>query len=268
MEFVASQKPGSPLAILQQPTQGFNASTVAVSPPQTSPPQNVSPFNLEANPISIAAQAPSSADPNFSSTTTQNNHKTQPARSTSFRDLQSHWSQPFVEVLAARGIISGYTDGTFQPDRDIQASHFSLMLNQAKLYRLKVLQRELGIIASSAAQVSPPSIDENLQAASLYPTAETEAALLINTHDIRTRAQAAVFIYRNLQAPLVSTIPATEKFAAQVSLASIHPGRNSEPTFSESEEKQKSPGGSDTFQWPRTKPNWVAQDWERIQTNS
>lgn len=274
MELAASQKPGSPLAILQQPTKGFNASAVgaarvAVSPQQVSPPLPVTAPQLESTPIAIVNQAvnqaPSFAEPALHSSPTQSNPEIQQAipvkaiasGTTSFRDLQSHWSQPFVELLATRGIISGYGDGTFQPDRDIQAAHFSMMLRQAKFYRLKVLQRELGIVSSSAPQASPPPLDRNLQAAT-YPTAESEAALLLRTHDIRTRAQAAVFIYRNLQATMVSQAPATKSLEIHATPIS-RPWHSPEPTFSESEERQESPGLSDPFQWSKIEPDWVAQ---------
>lgn len=261
MELVASQKPGSPLAVLQQPTKGFDASTVAASSRQIATPQPTNPGQVAAAPI--AERTPSFTEPPSSPNASPHNAGTQaipPARNASFKDLQSHWSQPFVELLAARGIISGYSDGTFQPDRDIQAAHFGMMLHQAKLYRLKVLQRDQGLVASSTVPISPPPLDSNLKASIIAPTTETEAATLLRTHEIRTRAQAAVFIYRDLQAPLVSQIPAqisTEPQVIPVSSTSWHPA---EPTFSESEidEQQESPRLSATFQWS-VDSDWVAQ---------
>ncbi len=268
MEIVASQKPGSPLAILQQPTQGFNALTVAVSSPQTAPPpQPGSPTPLKTNRISlITTQAPSFAQPALSSTASQGNAAMQQAiptqppsfKATSFKDLQSHWSQPFVELLAARGIVSGYTDGTFQPDRNIQAAHFGIMLHQAKLYRLKVRRREQAMVISSTTQISPPSLHEPLSASTTSPIAETEATDLLRSHNIRTRAQAAVFIYRNLQAPLVGNASATDSLAVQTAPAS-RPWQILEPTFSESDEDQTSPGLSEAYQWSVIEPDWVAQ---------
>lgn len=260
MELAASQKAGSPLAILQQPTKGFKASTTAASPQQAAP-QPVSPAHLATATISPAEEVPSFAAPNHG-TTTQGNIASQPVISintTPFRDLQSHWSQPFVELLAARGIISGYADGTFQPDRDIQAAHFGMMLHQAKLYRLKVLQRELGVVASSTIPVSPPSITKSLRASTSATVPETEAAILLQTHDIRTRAQAAVFIYRNLQDPIVSQVPSTtESFAAQT-IPISQSGSAPQPTFSGRDEDQQSPRLSETFQWSTIEPDWVAQ---------
>ncbi len=253
MEVVASQKPGSPMAILQQPTQGFNASAIAVSPEPTAPTvQSVSSASFKSATIPLVA--PSFAEPNLSSA--PGNAEIQqlmPTRNTSFRDLQSHWSQPFVELLATRGIISGHVDGTFQPDRKIQATHFGMMLHQAKLYRLQVLQRELGMVASSTLPVSP-SMSRALEASSSM--AETEAAVLLRTHDIRTRAQAAVFIYRNLQAPIVGQIPTTKSIEAQATPIST-PSQHPEPTFSEVE--RVSPGLSEPFQWSTVDPEWIAQ---------
>ena len=41
---------------------------------------------------------------------------TVPASAALFSDLDSHWSKTDVETVAARGLVRGYTDGTFKPD--------------------------------------------------------------------------------------------------------------------------------------------------------
>ncbi len=38
---------------------------------------------------------------------------------TKFKDVNNHWSAMYVCLLTARGAISGYADGTFQPDRQV-----------------------------------------------------------------------------------------------------------------------------------------------------
>ena len=42
-----------------------------------------------------------------------------------FRDLENHWSKSYVEALKARGILNGYPDGTFQPDRTVTRAEFA-----------------------------------------------------------------------------------------------------------------------------------------------
>ena len=41
---------------------------------------------------------------------------TAPASAALFSDLENHWSRDDVETVAARGLVKGYTDGTFKPD--------------------------------------------------------------------------------------------------------------------------------------------------------
>lgn len=49
----------------------------------------------------------------------------------SFSDLNGHWAEALILSLTAKGIISGYPDGTFQPDRPISRAEFSAILCRA-----------------------------------------------------------------------------------------------------------------------------------------
>ncbi|MEW6492132.1 MAG: family 10 glycosylhydrolase [Cyanobacteriota bacterium] len=53
------------------------------------------------------------------------------ASTTRFSDIQSHWARLFIEGLAARGIISGFPDGTFRPDRPMSRAEFTAVLQKA-----------------------------------------------------------------------------------------------------------------------------------------
>lgn len=281
MEIVASQKPGSPLAILQQPTREFEATAIAASPKSpASTPQPIRAAQTVEAPSSLSQQAPGSQQaPDFSSPSLSESaavpklNAALPVSAASFSDLQSHWSQPFVELLATRGIVSGFADGTFQPDGSIQAAHFGMMLRQAKLYRLSVLQRELGLVARSTVS---SSFGDRITT-SAPAVAESEAAMLLQTHDIRTRAQAAVFIYRNLQEPIVgqATPPSTWRALEPTSAPAISvpaiaapaisvPAIDDQPSLSplsprEPSPSQSSPRLSEAFQWSTVEPEWVAQ---------
>jgi uncharacterized lipoprotein YddW (UPF0748 family) len=48
-----------------------------------------------------------------------------------FPDIQGHWSQRFIEALTDRGIISGFPDGTFQPDRPLSRAQFAALIAKA-----------------------------------------------------------------------------------------------------------------------------------------
>ncbi|MCX5970290.1 MAG: S-layer homology domain-containing protein [Coprothermobacterota bacterium] len=49
----------------------------------------------------------------------------------SFSDLNEHWAEALILSLTAKGIISGYPDGTFQPDRLVSRAEFSAILCRA-----------------------------------------------------------------------------------------------------------------------------------------
>lgn len=48
-----------------------------------------------------------------------------------FSDVSGHWAAPYIEKAAEKGIVSGYTDGTFQPDRSVTRAEFITMMNAA-----------------------------------------------------------------------------------------------------------------------------------------
>ncbi|MBZ8179996.1 glycoside hydrolase family 10 protein [Oscillatoria salina] len=50
---------------------------------------------------------------------------------TTFPDIQTHWAKPFIEGLAKRGIVSGFPNGTFRPDRAMSRSEFAAILVKA-----------------------------------------------------------------------------------------------------------------------------------------
>ncbi len=52
-----------------------------------------------------------------------------------FSDISGHWAEESIHRLAARGAVSGYPDGTFQPGKSVTRSEFVTMLVQA--FRLK-----------------------------------------------------------------------------------------------------------------------------------
>jgi hypothetical protein len=49
----------------------------------------------------------------------------------SLSDVSGSWAEPFIQVLAQKGIIYGYPDGTYQPDRLVTRAEFAALLNRA-----------------------------------------------------------------------------------------------------------------------------------------
>ncbi|MGD2184152.1 glycoside hydrolase family 10 protein [Lusitaniella coriacea] len=48
-----------------------------------------------------------------------------------FSDTENHWAKPFIEALAAQGIISGFPDGTFKPNQTVNRAQFAAILTSA-----------------------------------------------------------------------------------------------------------------------------------------
>jgi len=48
-----------------------------------------------------------------------------------FRDLVGHWSAPFVEALAEKGLVKGFLNGTFKPDSQVTRAQFAALIAAA-----------------------------------------------------------------------------------------------------------------------------------------
>lgn len=48
--------------------------------------------------------------------------------SASFRDISNHWAREYIEKLQKAGIVNGYADGTFRPDKPITRAEVAAML--------------------------------------------------------------------------------------------------------------------------------------------
>src|SRR5919199_3143309 len=53
------------------------------------------------------------------------------ASSPRFLDIQNHWARLFIEGLVTQGMISGFPDGTFRPDRAMSRAEFAAVLQKA-----------------------------------------------------------------------------------------------------------------------------------------
>jgi parallel beta-helix repeat protein len=45
-----------------------------------------------------------------------------------FADIQGHWAAPFITGLASRGLVAGYSNGTFRPDAPMTRAEYASML--------------------------------------------------------------------------------------------------------------------------------------------
>ncbi|MCL1465310.1 DUF1565 domain-containing protein [Argonema galeatum] len=51
--------------------------------------------------------------------------------SSAFADIEGHWAKPYIEALAAKGIIAGFSDGTFRPREPVNRAQFAVIINKA-----------------------------------------------------------------------------------------------------------------------------------------
>lgn len=49
-----------------------------------------------------------------------------------FRDVKpDYWATPFIQALAKKGMVAGYKDGTFRPEKPVERDEFAAMIRQA-----------------------------------------------------------------------------------------------------------------------------------------
>lgn len=65
---------------------------------------------------------------------------TVPAFAVNYSDLKNHWAKEYMEDLAAKGLLSGYTDGTMKPDKNITAGETLTFLS--RMYSVSELEAE------------------------------------------------------------------------------------------------------------------------------
>lgn len=54
------------------------------------------------------------------------------AQQTTFPDVsKDYWASPFIENLAAKGIVRGYPDGSFRPQQSVDRDEFAAIIRQA-----------------------------------------------------------------------------------------------------------------------------------------
>lgn len=114
------------------------ASPSAVLPPVTrpaDPPPPVTPVPSPAAPVTPLAAVPvaPAAAPVAESPRAEPAPVASPTASpVSFPDVpENYWARPYIEALAAREILTGFPDGTFQPNDPITRAEFAALVKQA-----------------------------------------------------------------------------------------------------------------------------------------
>lgn len=53
-----------------------------------------------------------------------------PAEGAAYTDIANHWAKDDIQFVSGQGIISGFGDGTFKPDRNVTRAEFASMINR------------------------------------------------------------------------------------------------------------------------------------------
>lgn len=59
----------------------------------------------------------------------------------SYSDLSGHWAKTYIEDLVSRDLLSGYSDGTMRPDKNMTTCELLVLLS--RLYSLTDIQKEM-----------------------------------------------------------------------------------------------------------------------------
>jgi hypothetical protein len=57
-------------------------------------------------------------------------YELEPSNTAAFTDIEDHWAKDYITALAANKIISGYPDGTYQPERPVTRAEMVTMLTR------------------------------------------------------------------------------------------------------------------------------------------
>jgi hypothetical protein len=54
-----------------------------------------------------------------------------PSYAAGFSDISGHWAKDYINSAIGKGVVKGYTDGTFKPDKPVTRAEFASMVNKA-----------------------------------------------------------------------------------------------------------------------------------------
>ncbi|KAM3097078.1 S-layer homology domain-containing protein [Phormidesmis sp. 146-35] len=139
-----------------QPDSGFDLSSLLSSPaPVASPVPSVAASPVEREGIQPSVVAPASPMPGVPTVDPPNQNFTiapvpipqtgsavtpaspvpaspPPPRVTGFSDVPAtYWANPYIAELTQRGILQGFPDGTFQPDKPVTRAEFAGIVSKA-----------------------------------------------------------------------------------------------------------------------------------------
>ena len=111
------------LSLATLPTGAAPESPLPSLPADPPPEETTSASKSQPDTATESACAATAIAPPESATTPQLNSNQ------SFDDLQDHWARLYVDALARRGVLQGFPDGNFRPDRPLSRAEFAVLLH-------------------------------------------------------------------------------------------------------------------------------------------
>lgn len=127
-----------------------------------------------------------------------------------FADLTNHWAEANISELIASGVIDGYPDRTFQPDKSVTRAEFVKLLLTA--FRLDVKPADVAGYADSAKHWAK----DYIAAAQAQGIASGYDAKTFGPDDLITREQMAAMI---VKAAKLADVQTTHSFTDQSSVS-------------------------------------------------
>ena len=65
-----------------------------------------------------------------------------PTFATTFRDVQNHWAKSYIDIASTYNAVSGYTDGSFKPNDNIQRIEFIAIIINSQGTNVRALSKD------------------------------------------------------------------------------------------------------------------------------
>lgn len=120
----------------------------------------------------------------------------------SYKDINGHWAEKYLEDLAGRGLLTGYQDGTMRPNNDMTTCQLMVLLS--RLYTLTTVQKELiaddydSVVKETVSSTSSWAYDSLAICLAAGIVTEDELKTLNLSSDVQ-KEQFALFLTRALQ---------------------------------------------------------------------
>lgn len=138
-----------------------------------------------------------------------------------FSDMAGHWAEPWVDQWSSQGLITGYPDGTFGPERTVTQAEFAALLNRALGFALPPGELEI-LFPGEFLHWYDEIIATAVHAGYIPPPANGDPAT--NPDDPLTRGEIAVMLAAALRLRVKDTEGALAGFGDAAAADPAHRG--------------------------------------------